>query len=608
LTDTPTSTATHTATATATATSTGTATHTATDTPSSTPTETATNTATDTPTQTLTPTDTPTRTPTNTPTETATVTSTQTPTDTPTPSRTPTATGTHTSTPTATPVPGRIFGTVFTDINANGSQDSGELGIAGVTVTLYDQFNVVVATAFTAADGSYSFAGLAAGDYTVVETDPSGYVSTTNNSVPATVTAGISTAVNFGDRQTPGGNPASISGTVFNDANANAVQDGGEAGLAGVTVDLFNSANVVIATTLTAADGSYSITGLGPGIYTVRETDPSGYVSTTLNSVAVTLGDGTAAVVDFGDQLSTGATIADPAVSKYGDPATAQVGSIVTFLITVSNAGNTAATNVVVTDTKPAFLDIVSVSISPGPGFPTVISGNTITIDFGTLAPGAVYTVEVVTRVNGLGTPPGGANNVALTTTSPTDRPENNAASAFLAVTTPIGALPSTGFAPGRVTALPVQPSYLRYSHLNDLMLEIPKLGMTIPIVGIPRSGNSWDLTWLANQAGWLNGTAFPTWSGNSVLTAHVYLASGLPGPFVNLNALAWGDQIIVHLDGQKYIYQVREVRLVRPYDLSILRHEDLPWLTLVTCRGYDAASDSYPWRVAVRAVQVKIQ
>ncbi len=537
------------------------------------------------------------------------MTTTATATDTPTPTWTPTATGTLTPTPTATAAPGRVFGTVFDDANANGLQGSGEAGIAGVTVSLYDNLNNLVGTQLTAANGSYSFANLAAGNYTVVETDPAGYVSTTDNSVPAAVTPGISTAVNFGDQPIPGGNPASISGVVFNDANGNGTQDAGETGLSGVTVDLLNSGSVVVATTLTAADGSYSFTGLGPGIYTVRETDPSGMTSTTPNSVSVTLSDGTLAIVDFGDETIPSATIADPAVTKYGDPASAQVGSLVTFLITVSNLGNAASGNVVVTDTVPAFLDIVSVSVSPGSGFPTSVSNNTITISFGALAPGAVYTVEVVTRVNALGTPPGGANNVSLATDAANDRlTSNDASSAYLAVTSPIGSLPATGFAPGRVTTLPAQPANLRYAKINDLTLEIPKLGVNIPIVGIPRSGNSWDFSWLSSQAGWLNGTAFPTWAGNSVLTAHVYLANGLPGPFVNLNTLAWGDEIIVHLDGQDYVYQVREVRLVRPYDLSVLRHEDLPWLTLVTCRGYDAASDSYPWRLAVRAVQVAIR
>jgi LPXTG-site transpeptidase (sortase) family protein len=607
-TNTPTDTPTATATDTATDTPTDTPTHTPTNTPSDTPTATATVTVTSTSTPTETPTDTPTRTPTETPTTTSTPTPTETPTLTPTATSTATVTDTPTATPTPTPAPGRIFGTVFTDLNASGAQDPGELGIGGVTVSLYDHNGAFVASVLTAFDGTYRFSNLAAGTYRVVETDPAGYVSTTANNVSVPVTAGGSFEVDFGDNRIAGPRPSAISGIVYNDLNGDSALGAGEPGLVGVTVDLLDSGGTVTATTLTAADGSYSFTGLSAGTYTVRETDPATFVSTTPNDVAVVLGDGTLATVDFGDQSTTGALIADPAVSKYGDPATAQVGSIVTFLITVSNTGNTSATNVVVVDTKPAFLDILSVSISPGPGFPVVISGNTITIDFGTLAPGDVYTVEVVTRVNGLGTPPGGANNVALTTTSPTDRPANNAASAFVAVSTPVGSLPGTGFAPGRVTALPAQPADRRYDRVSDLELVIPKLGVRIPIVGIPRAGDSWDLTWLSQEAGWLNGTAFPTWAGNSVLTAHVYLASGLPGPFVNLGTLAWGDSIIVRLDGQEYIYQVREVRLVRPDDLSILRHEELPWLTLLTCRGYDPAHDSYQWRLAVRAVQVAVR
>jgi LPXTG-site transpeptidase (sortase) family protein len=523
-----------------------------------------------------------------------------------------TPTSTPTNTPTATPIPtpppGRIFGTVFTDLNTNGAQDPGELGIGGVTVSLYDHNGVFVASVLTAFDGTYRFSNLAADTYSVVETDPAGYVSTTPNNVSVPVTSGGSFEVDFGDNRIVGPRPSTISGTVFNDLNGDSARGAGEPGLAGVAIDLLNSGGSVIATTLTAADGSYSFAGLSAGIFTVRETDPATFISTTPNDAAVVLGDGTLATVDFGDQSTTGALIADPAVSKYGDPATAQVGSIVTFLITVSNTGNTSAGNVVVVDTKPAFLDILSVSISPGPGFPVVISGNTITIDFGTLTPGSVYTIEVVTRVNGLGAPPGGSNNVALTTTSPTDRPANNSASAFVAVTVPVGSLPGTGFAPGRVTNLPAQPADRRHDRVNDLELVVPKLGVRIPIVGIPRAGNSWDLTWLSKEAGWLNGTAFPTWAGNSVLTAHVYLSNGLPGPFVNLGTLAWGDSIIVRLDGQEYIYQVREVLQVRPDDLSILRHEELPWLTLLTCRGYDPAHDSYQWRLAVRAVQVAVR
>jgi len=103
---------------------------------------------------------------------------------------------------------------------------------------------------------------------------------------------------------------------------------------------------------------------------------------------------------------------------------------------------------------------------------------------------------------------------------------------------------------------------------------------------------------------------AQPNWAGNSVLTAHVYDANGKAGPFVNLGSLRWGDKVIVHAWGQEYVYEVRTVKWwLKPGDTSLVtRHEEYPWLTLVTCKSYDAESDSYRYRVAVRAVQVEVE
>jgi LPXTG-site transpeptidase (sortase) family protein len=169
--------------------------------------------------------------------------------------------------------------------------------------------------------------------------------------------------------------------------------------------------------------------------------------------------------------------------------------------------------------------------------------------------------------------------------------------------------LPATGFAPGVVTLLPEPTVSDVYTQFDDLRLEIPLLGIDLPVVGIPQTGNgSWDLTWLNGSAGWLQGSAFPTWNGNSVITAHVFDANGQAGPFVGLNQLKWGDTIILHFQGQPYVYSVREVLdWVRPDDLAPLRHEELPWLTLITCKGYDPASGKYDWRYVVRAVQIEI-
>jgi LPXTG-site transpeptidase (sortase) family protein len=169
--------------------------------------------------------------------------------------------------------------------------------------------------------------------------------------------------------------------------------------------------------------------------------------------------------------------------------------------------------------------------------------------------------------------------------------------------------LPATGFAPNKVTALPPRPLDRAYAD-TSLILEIPSLNVKASIVGVPRSGEGWEVQWLGREVGWLNGTAFPTWEGNSVLTAHAYDANGQPGPFANLKALQHGDRVIVHLSGQKYIFEVRQSKLVRPNvtDFALQDLEDFSYLTLITCQTYNPLDDSYLFRRIVRAVLVSVE
>jgi LPXTG-site transpeptidase (sortase) family protein len=170
-----------------------------------------------------------------------------------------------------------------------------------------------------------------------------------------------------------------------------------------------------------------------------------------------------------------------------------------------------------------------------------------------------------------------------------------------------MNALPGTGFAPNRVTSL--APQTISYTDLGSLWLEIPRLGVKMPIVGVPKTKNEWNVSWLGKNAGWLEGSAYPSWKGNSVITGHVWNADNSAGPFVYLNTLWWGDKIIVHLAGQQYIYEVRSVKQVAPTDVSaMLKHEELPWLTLISCKSYDEATDSYRYRIVVRAVLVEVK
>jgi LPXTG-site transpeptidase (sortase) family protein len=191
-------------------------------------------------------------------------------------------------------------------------------------------------------------------------------------------------------------------------------------------------------------------------------------------------------------------------------------------------------------------------------------------------------------------------------TTDPGEQRVASARSSWSRTGEPI--IPVTGFAPGRTTVLP--PLAPLFKGLGDITLEVPSLGINIPVVGIPQvASNTWDVSWLGKDAGWLAGSAFPTWDGNSVLTAHVYDANGNPGPFVNVYKLKWGDRVIIEAWGTQYTYEVREVLQVNPDDVSaMMKHQTSPWLTLVTCRGYDESLDSYLYRVLVRAVLVSVK
>jgi len=169
-------------------------------------------------------------------------------------------------------------------------------------------------------------------------------------------------------------------------------------------------------------------------------------------------------------------------------------------------------------------------------------------------------------------------------------------------------ALPATGFRHGLVTALPEQPAAKTYT-ATDLRLEIPKLGIDIPIVGVPQSDTGWDVTWLNGSAGWLNGTAFPTWAGNTVITGHVWDAFNRPGVFSQIKSLSYGDQVQIHAWGVTYIYEIRESKLVTSQNTdAVLQSEEYDWLTLLTCEFYNPFTGDYLFRRAIRAVLVEVR
>ena len=94
-----------------------------------------------------------------------------------------------------------------------------------------------------------------------------------------------------------------ISGTVFSDRDGNLTQGGSEPGLSGVLVTGVKSAAVAVtATATTGASGTYTLTGLTVGEYTVTYAMPTGFAATSpaSGSATVTITSTSATGVDFG--------------------------------------------------------------------------------------------------------------------------------------------------------------------------------------------------------------------------------------------------------------------------------------------------------------------
>jgi len=110
-------------------------------------------------------------------------------------------TANHTITASFQRLTGDLFGYVFLDTNGNGiREDSETTGLAGVTITLVLPGGGTQTTLTTGPDGAYQFASLAPGQYTVQETQPLGYASTSPDSVVVNVVAGSMVVANFGEQ------------------------------------------------------------------------------------------------------------------------------------------------------------------------------------------------------------------------------------------------------------------------------------------------------------------------------------------------------------------------------------------------------------------------
>jgi hypothetical protein len=251
-----------------------------------------------------------------------------------------------------TPSTGLIGDTVWFDVDGSGGPTQGsEPGIEGVMVQLLDEGGNLIATTTTDENGHYYFGGLPVSvdgvSYQVKIADSNflvgGVLQGMTNSYAAGAALGnLGLIVTLTDIAPNNVNllqdfsykvsatPGSIGNLIWEDLNANGIQDAGEPGIDGVTVDLYRDLNgngkvdpgePLIGTQTTTGGGAYLFTGLptvgngvtGGGAYVVDVTDTAGKLAGYWHSLSPTQ-----------DPYTNGGN--DPAANSKIDPVAVEIG------------------------------------------------------------------------------------------------------------------------------------------------------------------------------------------------------------------------------------------------------------------------------------------
>lgn len=202
---------------------------------------------------------------------------------------------------------GAIGNAVWLDNNNNGVQNSGEPGISGVLVTLYNNIGNPVRATYTNANGEYLFTDLPFGTYSVgfslppgmnfspanqggndnIDSDPATSGLNFGRTDPVTINATTPWNTTLDAGMTPAAaTRSSIGDKVWNDTDRDGIQDPGEPGIPNVRVDLYDRFlnGTLLATTFTDAMGNYIFNNLVPNDYKIRFNLPSGYAFSPANS------------------------------------------------------------------------------------------------------------------------------------------------------------------------------------------------------------------------------------------------------------------------------------------------------------------------------------
>jgi len=204
---------------------------------------------------------------------------------------------------------------------------------------------------------------------------------------------------------------ASVSGFKFDDIDGNGVWDmPDETGLEGWTIGLYRLSEPnglaaalptpdlgfeLYAQTVTAADGSYSFTGLLPGTYYLAEEQQDGWVMTVSPEGMFLVQNGVALTdLNFGNHVPP-LPFTDTELEKVADKSTADPGELVTYTLTYRNIGDgTIEGGVTITDDYDERY-MVPVDIGDGVEADGIITW----VDLVPLGPGDERTITYTMRV-----------------------------------------------------------------------------------------------------------------------------------------------------------------------------------------------------------------
>jgi uncharacterized repeat protein (TIGR01451 family) len=234
-----------------------------------------------------------------------------------------------------------------------------------------------------------------------------------------------------------------------------------------------------------------TVVTMQPGPYAVNEAAVAGYATTKSASCSGTL-------IHFGDEATCtvtnddiaappppqGPPLTDLVITKSDSPDPVSVGGLLTYTLTVTNKKGDTANNVVVTDSLPSEVTLVSVATTKGSCSGTIL----ITCNIGSVAFNELVAITIVVR-------PGRAgmitNTTVVTGREPEHDPSNNTASAVTVVQGP--------FTPPSVCyTLTVRPRSMTVGRRTIVRVTVREAGRAVRNVrvvvtgrGVRKQGNT---------------------------------------------------------------------------------------------------------------------